>query len=77
MSVCVTIIKGAVVQSADSACNLLLLSKDEVTQLANSQFDYSLLQFDQSLYEMLLGQFLVTFIMGHVLGRVIKYLGKK
>ncbi|WCP68512.1 transcriptional regulator [Vibrio tubiashii] len=77
MSICVAIVKGVITQSTVNDCELMVLSKDEVTQLVNSQFDYSLFQFDQSLYQLLLGQFLVTFIVGHVLGRVIKYLGKK
>lgn len=77
MSICVAIVKGVITQSTNNDCALMVLSKDEVTQLVNGQFDYSLLQFDQSLYQLLLGQFLVTFIVGHVLGRVIKYLGKK
>jgi hypothetical protein len=77
MSVCVAIVQGLITQVTDSSCDYVVLSKDEVTQLVEGQFDLSLLQFDQALYEMLLGQFLVTFIVGHALGRVIKYLGKK
>lgn len=77
MSVCVALVHGLITQVTDSSCDYVVLSKGEVTQLVEGQFDLSLLQFDQALYEMLLSQFLVTFIVGHVLGRVIKYLGKK
>ncbi|MBN3495859.1 transcriptional regulator [Vibrio neptunius] len=77
MSICVAVIEGVITQSTGGACELILLSKDEVAQLVNSQFDYSLLQFDQALYERLIKEFLVIFIGGHVLGRVIKTLGKR
>jgi hypothetical protein len=52
------------------------MSKEQVTQLVDGQFDWSLLEFDKALYEFVLSQSLVTFIGGHVLGRVIKYFGK-
>jgi len=76
MSICVALIDGVITQ-ASASCDLMVLSKDEVTQLVNSQFDYSLLQFDEALYRLVLQHCLVTFIVGHVLGRVIKSLGKR
>ena len=76
MSICVTVIDGVLQQATNGSCELILMSKEQVTQLVDGQFDWSLLEFDKELYEYVLGQSLVTFIGGHVLGRVIKYFGK-
>ncbi|MEH0670107.1 transcriptional regulator [Vibrio owensii] len=76
MSICVTVIDGVLQQATNGSCELILMSKEQVTQLVNGQFDWSLLEFDKELYEYVLGQSLVTFIGGHVLGRVLKYFGK-
>ena len=76
MSICVALIDGVITQ-ASASCDLMVLSKDEVTQLVNSQFDYSLLQFDEAAFRLILQNLLVTFVSGHVLGRVIKSLGKR
>ncbi|APX08718.1 MULTISPECIES: hypothetical protein [Vibrio] len=76
MSICVTVIDGVLQQATNGSCELILMSKEQVTQLVDGQFDWSLLEFDKELYEYVLGQSLVTFIGGHVLGRVLKYFGK-
>ena len=76
MSICVTVIDGVLQQATNGSCDLILMSKEQVTQLVDGQFDWSLLEFDKELYEYVLGQSLVTFIGGHVLGRVLKYFGK-
>ncbi|KIP71449.1 transcriptional regulator [Vibrio harveyi] len=76
MSICVTVIDGVLQQATNGSCELILMSKEQVTQLVDDQFDWSLLEFDKELYEYVLGQSLVTFIGGHVLGRVLKYFGK-
>lgn len=76
MSICVTVIDGVLQQATNGNCELILMSKEQVTQLVDGQFDWSLLEFDKELYEYVLGQSLVTFIGGHVLGRVLKYFGK-
>ena len=76
MSICVALVDGVITQ-ASASCDLMVLTKDEVTQLVNSQFDYSLLQFDEAVFRLLLQNMLVTFIVGHVLGRVLKSLGKR
>ncbi|MFV8411180.1 transcriptional regulator [Vibrio owensii] len=76
MSICVTVIDGVLQQATNGSCELILMSKEQVTQLVDGQFDWSLLEFDKELYEYVLGQSLVTFICGHVLGRVLKYFGK-
>ena len=76
MSICVALVDGVITQ-ASASCDLMVLTKDEVTQLVNSQFDYSLLQFDEAVHRLLLQNMLVTFIVGHVLGRVLKSLGKR
>ncbi|EKO3922093.1 transcriptional regulator [bacterium 19MO03SA05] len=77
MSVCVALVDGVVTISQTGVCDYILMSKSDVTQLVDGQFDWSLLQFDKSLYQFVIGQALVTFILGHTLGRVIKYLGKR
>ncbi|MEZ8293591.1 MULTISPECIES: transcriptional regulator [Vibrio] len=74
MSICVIVIDGVLQQSSGDVCQYVLISKDQLTHLVNGQFDWSLLEFDQSLYEFVVGQSLVTFVVGHVLGRVIKLL---
>jgi hypothetical protein len=76
MSICVTVIDGVLQQATNGSCELIVMSKEQVTQLVDGQFDWSLLEFDKELYEYVLSQSLVTFIGGHVLGRVIKYFGK-
>ena len=76
MSICVTVIDGVLQQATNGSCELIVMSKEQVTQLVDGQFDWSLLEFDKALYELVLSQSLVTFIGGHVLGRVIKYFGK-
>lgn len=76
MSICVTVIDGVLQQATNGSCELIVMSKEQVTQLVDGQFDWSLLEFDRALYEFVLSQSLVTFIGGHVLGRVIKYFGK-
>ncbi|CAK2499407.1 Transcriptional regulator [Vibrio crassostreae] len=74
MSICVTVIDGVLQQSSGDVCQYVLISKDQLTNLVNGQFDWSLLEFDQSLYEFVVTQSLVTFVIGHGLGRVIKLL---
>ncbi|HAS6758791.1 TPA: transcriptional regulator [Vibrio parahaemolyticus] len=76
MSICVTVVDGVLQQATNGSCELILMSKEQVSQLVDGQFDWSLLEFDKTLYEYILGQSLVTFIGGHVLGRVLKYFGK-
>ncbi|MFS1506251.1 transcriptional regulator [Vibrio lentus] len=74
MSICVTVIDGVLQQSSGDVCQYVLISKDQLTNLVNGQFDWSLLEFDQSLYVFVVTQSLVTFVIGHGLGRVIKLL---
>ncbi|GMM87076.1 transcriptional regulator [Vibrio fortis] len=73
MSICVTVIDGVLQQSSGDVCEYVLVSKEQLSQLVNGQFDWSLIEFDKSLYEFVVQQSLVTFIGGHVLGRVIKH----
>jgi hypothetical protein len=76
MSICVTLVEGVLQQATNGSCEFIVMSQPQVTELVNGQFDWSLIEFDKSLYEFVLGQSLITFIGGHVLGRVIKYFGK-
>ncbi|WCP70334.1 transcriptional regulator (plasmid) [Vibrio tubiashii] len=78
MSVCVALTHGLLAKSTDGTCDYLLLTKVEAAQLVeNGQATLSFFQFDPAMYEFFLGQLLLTFIGGHIMGRVIKYLGKK
>ncbi|EPF7769805.1 transcriptional regulator [Vibrio vulnificus] len=77
MSLCVAFVDGVLQQSPEGVCEYILLSQDQVTQLVNAQFDWTLLEFDQGLYEFIITQSLVTFIGGHALGRILKYFGKR
>ncbi len=76
MSICVAVIDGVLQQSNSGACEYILMSQSQVTELVNGQFDWSLLEFDKGLYEFVMQQTLITFIGGHVLGRILKYFGK-
>lgn len=76
MSICVALNNGLLAQSTDNSCDYLLLTKVEAAQIINGQFDLSLLQFDSSMYQYFLTQMLVSFITGHVLGRILKHFGK-
>ena len=73
MSICVTVIDGILQQSSSDVCEYVLVSKEQLTHLVDGQFNWSLLEFDKSLYEFVIAQSLITFITGHVLGRVIKH----
>ncbi|MBJ2148932.1 transcriptional regulator [Vibrio sp. IB15] len=73
MSICVTVIDGILQQSSSGVCEYVLVSKEQLSHLVDGQFDWSLLEFDSSLYEFVIAQSLITFIGGHVLGRVIKH----
>ncbi|MFM2610398.1 transcriptional regulator [Vibrio chagasii] len=73
MSICVTVIDGVLQQSSSDVCEYVLVSKEQLAHLVNGQFDWSLLEFDKALYEFVVQQSLITFIGGHVLGRVLKH----
>ncbi len=73
MSICVTVIDGILQQSSSDVCEYVLVSKEQLAHLVNGQFDWSLLEFDKALYEFVVQQSLITFIGGHVLGRVLKH----
>lgn len=74
MSLCVAVNNGAVV--IDATCQFLLLTQEEVNKLTSQPTLVDLLQFDSSMYEFLLGYMLLSFIAGHVAGRIIKTFGK-
>ncbi|KGY08789.1 transcriptional regulator [Vibrio variabilis] len=76
MSICVTLVDGVLQQATNGSCEFIVMSQPQVTELVNGQFDWSLLEFDKELYEFVLGQTLVSFVGGHVLGRILKYFGK-
>ncbi|WP_150141086.1 transcriptional regulator [Candidatus Enterovibrio escicola] len=74
-SICVTVVDGAL-QVSSVTCEYILMSQEQVSQLVSGQFDWSLLEFDKELYELVLTQTLISFIIGHVLGRILKTFGK-
>ena len=76
MSICVTLVEGVLQQATNGSCEFIVMSQPQVTELVNGQFDWSLLEFDKELYELVLGQTLISFIGGHILGRILKTFGK-
>ena len=74
MSLCVGVIDNNIV--VNSACEFILLTKTELIELASQPSLVDLIEFDPALYNMLLGYMLVTFVLGHTTGRVIKMFGK-
>ncbi len=77
MSLCVEVVNSVLQTVSSEGCEYILLSKDELSSLINSQTDWaSYLDFDSELFNQLLGVSLTTFIGGHVLGRIIKSFGK-
>lgn len=77
MSECVKFNSNGRVLTDVNTCDFVLLSQQEAIELANSvQFNLALFQFDSGMYEFILAQTLITFITGHVLGRVLKTFGK-
>lgn len=74
MSLCVGVIDNNIV--VNSACEFILLTKEEVIELTSQPSLVDLIQFDPALYKMLLGYMLVSFVIGHTSGRIIKLFGK-
>ena len=77
MSECVKFLRNGRVSADINNCDLVLLTQSEAVELVESaQFNLSLFEFDSGMYEFILAQTLITFITGHVLGRVLKSFGK-
>ena len=73
MSICVAVVNGLLTESTTDVCEYVLVSKEQLSHLVDGQFNWSLLEFDSSLYEFVIAQSLITFISGHGLGRVMKH----
>ncbi len=77
MSLCVEVVNSVLQASVSETCEYVLLTKNELSNLINSQTDWAAyLEFDSELFELLLGVSLTTFVAGHALGRIVKSFGK-
>lgn len=77
MSLCVEVVNSVLQTVSGETCEYVLLTKNELSNLISSQTDWaSYLEFDNELFELLIGASLVTFVSGHALGRIIKSFGK-
>ncbi|WP_084720258.1 hypothetical protein [Vibrio neptunius] len=74
MAKCVIEQSGYLVTSP-SVCDYMILTSEEVNQLTQS-FSGSL-TIDSDLYQLVSGYLLLSFVSGHVLGRIVKTLGRK
>jgi len=74
MSLCAGVIENNIV--VNSACEYILLTKKELIDLAAQPSLAELIEFDPALYELLLVSMLVSFVVGHMTGRIIKMFGK-
>ncbi|ARC92172.1 hypothetical protein B6A42_08745 [Vibrio coralliilyticus] len=61
--------------SSPNLCDYMILTAEEVNQL--TQTVSGSLTIDSNLYVQLSGQLLLSFVTGHVLGRVVKTMGRK
>ncbi|MBY7906578.1 hypothetical protein KW458_13910 [Vibrio fluvialis] len=73
MSQCVIVSNGYVVPSSAS-CDYVLLTSAELQQLQTSSADA--LSIDPNLYTTVSGYLLLSLVGGHVLGRIVKGLGR-
>ncbi|MEZ8323180.1 hypothetical protein AB4401_09950 [Vibrio cyclitrophicus] len=65
--------QGYLVTSPDSDCQLVMLSDTEYNNLVTTSQSLSI---DGELYTTVSGWILLSFVSGHVLGRILKTLGK-
>ncbi|NUW69796.1 hypothetical protein [Vibrio coralliilyticus] len=61
--------------SSPNLCDYMILTAEEVNQL--TQTISGSLTIDSDLYVQLSGQLLLSFVAGHVLGRIVKTMGRK
>ncbi len=73
MSQCVSLLNGYVV-SSESNCDYVLLTTTELEEL-NTGLDGNL-NIDSQLYSSVTGYLLLSLVGGHVLGRIVKGLGR-
>ncbi|CAK2065578.1 conserved hypothetical protein [Vibrio crassostreae] len=65
--------QGYLRTSTDFDCQLVMLSDTEYTNLVSASQSLSI---DSELYTAVSGWILLSFVSGHVLGRILKTLGK-
>ncbi|MBN3572085.1 hypothetical protein [Vibrio neptunius] len=61
--------------SSPSVCDYMILTAEEVNQL--TQTLSGSLTIDSDLYQLVSGYLLLSFVTGHVLGRIVKTMGRK
>lgn len=76
MSLCVNADSNTTAIVSDDSCTYMLLTKEELIKLTEQPSLLDLIKFDPTLYNDLLVYMLVSFVVGHMTGRVIKLLGK-
>ncbi|MZI93241.1 transcriptional regulator [Vibrio sp. CAIM 722] len=77
MSLCVEVVDSVLQVVSGDTCTYVVMTAEEASQLVSNQTDWSsYLEFDEDLYQFVLVQALVTFVGGHMLGRIAKYFGK-
>ncbi|ELE5025521.1 hypothetical protein LZT09_13000 [Vibrio fluvialis] len=74
MSKCVIDYNGYVMTSS-TACDYVVLTSDEANNLLNNPSSDSL-NIDPALYSTVSGYLLLSLIGGHILGRIVKALGR-
>ncbi|TRW99832.1 hypothetical protein [Candidatus Methylobacter oryzae] len=81
MSVCVAVAPDGVLSldlaTPFSGCSYVLISSNEYTSIAGLNDLFSqYFAFDSTMFELVFGSFMIAFVSGHVLGRVISGLRK-
>ena len=77
MSLCVEVVDSVLQVVSGDSCAYVVLTAEEASQLVANQTDWSsFLVFDADLYQFIIVQALITFVGGHMLGRIAKYFGK-
>lgn len=74
MAQCVALSNGYVVSSSTD-CDYVLLTQEEVQQLTTSPVGS--LTIDSEVYTTVTGFLLLSFLSGHILGRIVKALGRR
>lgn len=75
MSLCVGVDSSNLI-GVNASCEYVLLTKSELIELTEQSSLVDLIEFNPELYDMLLGYMLLSFVVGHFAGRIIKIFGK-
>lgn len=74
MAQCVSVQNGYI-KATSSACDYVLVTSAEIQKIVENPTDN--LTIDSDLYTTLSGHMLLSFIVGHCLGRIAKTLGRR